>query len=115
MRILGITLVPYGSGTVSEVDIQSEGTYRLPKSQASAFWGELAGKGIASSSPKQHDRVDLESQSYYLKHPEQKSGAVRGGGNNGKEEFIEILHRQATFDLISKTHPRKEHKRTKTS
>jgi hypothetical protein len=115
MRILGITLVPYGSGTVSEVDIQGEGTYRLPKSQASAFWGELADKGIASSSPKQRDRVDLESQSYFLKHPEQKSGAVKGGGNNGKEEFIEILHRQATFDLISKTHPRKEHKRTKTS
>ena len=115
MKILGITLVPYTSGTVSEVDIQGEGTFRLPKSQASTFWDELADKGISSSSPKQHERVDLESQSYFLKHPEQKYGAVKGGGNNGKEEFIEILHRQATFAVISKTVPRKEHKRTKTS
>jgi hypothetical protein len=114
MKILGITLVPYGSGTVSEVDIQGEGTYRLPKSQASKFWDELADKGIASNSPKKHYRVDLESQSYFLKHPEQKYGAVKGGGNNEKEEFIEI---HSGLAVISKTIPRKERptKKTKAS
>jgi hypothetical protein len=115
MKILGITLVPYGSNTVSEVDIYDEGTYRLPKSQASAFWGELAEKGITSSSPEQHVRVDLESQFYSLKHQEQKSGAVKGAGGNGKEEYIEILRGQATFAVISKTVPRRTNKRKETS